>query len=119
LGLRGGGGRTAIYERKPSVRCKTTKVGEEADSIDGIRFGYERKVEEDTTYTRALLGSETERRRARRLRLRTAGPAHYAARGREAGPWAAEAEWAKCRGGAAGLRARAEKREYFLFLFHF
>jgi hypothetical protein len=51
------------------VRWKATKVGEEADSIDGVRFGYEREVEEDTAYTRARLGSDTERRRARRLWL--------------------------------------------------
>jgi hypothetical protein len=36
-------------------------VGSEADSMDGVRFGYEREVEENTAYTRARLGSDTER----------------------------------------------------------
>jgi hypothetical protein len=48
--------------------------------MDGVRFGYEREVEENTAYTRAWLGSDTERRRARRLRLRTAGSARCGSR---------------------------------------
>jgi hypothetical protein len=31
--------------------------------MDGVRFSYEREVEENTAYTRARLGSDTERRK--------------------------------------------------------
>jgi hypothetical protein len=69
------------------MRCKTTKVGAEVDSIDGVRLGYEREVEEDNDADKRAQTSATqrERRRARRLRLRVVGPAHYATRGRGVG----------------------------------
>jgi hypothetical protein len=77
---------TATYEGKLSVRCKATKVGAASDSTVDVRLGYEwEKEDDDVVVARARDGSDTKkrRRRARRLRLRTVGPAHYAARGRK------------------------------------
>jgi hypothetical protein len=66
------------------------------DSSDGVWLGNELEEEEDTTYTRAPRGSDTERRRrARRLWLRTVGPAHYAVRGRKEKGQLRRLAWAK------------------------
>jgi hypothetical protein len=82
-----GGASAATYEERLSVGCKATRRRGGGGFHQGVRLGHARGKEDDYDGAKRARMSATqrERRRARRLRLRMVGPAHYAARGREAG----------------------------------
>jgi hypothetical protein len=107
----------ATYEEARCADQDKKKVGAEADSSDDVRLGNE-QGEEDNAYTRAQVGSETEKgRRARRLRLRLVGPAHYAAREQEKAAGLRDWETGRARrAGPSGRKLRREKISIF-FLF--
>jgi hypothetical protein len=107
------------------VQCRTMKVGEEADSIDGVWFGYEREVEEDDDADKQARTSATQReRRAHDSRgeaacgfgwtvpLRLAGEELGSRLLRPNGPNAEE-------GQQQAFGPKTEKRENFYFPFFF
>jgi hypothetical protein len=107
----------ASYEEARRADQAKKKVGAEADSSDGVQLGNE-QGEEDNAYTRARVGSETEKeRRAKRLQLRPVGPAHYATREREKA--AGLRDWETGRARRARPSGRKLRREKISIFFSF
>jgi hypothetical protein len=78
-----GGVSVATYEGRLSVRCKATRRRGGGGFHQGVRLGHALEEEEDTAYTRARRGSDSEGGEKGAVAYASTGSARYATRERD------------------------------------